>query len=554
MVSSSSSTKNKSTDDTAVRGASSPKKITKKNSSPSSPSITLAQPLEATLSQVLPKQRKEYTIQQKREKWSEEEHEKFLEAIRIHGRDWKKVEDFIGTKTRKQIRSHAQKHFEKMKKNGEEFPKPRAKRKSLKPYPSKKTNEIYNALSNDQIMSNLKKIPNEFFEKLISHHDVSETIRLIHLLVTASATNDDKDRSAAVKNFSEKERNLIRTVIHNATNLLSSSEKQQQESTTTTSTTTTTADSSNNNNNHHLLFLTSLFTNFTDLLSSNASNTSITTTDSPTLSPCVSSSQHVCSSNESSTTQEEEEILVNSSYSSTPQTSTAAATSQMILPAVAFDQGMIVVLPGGASHIHQPSCEEVADDGYGLVFSSSSLAETSHHHYCVSPTTTNTTLSESDSSLDEFSPSLCSADDADDEKMTQLISDFTNRDHHDEFCAALMNPNHQQQPQFCTILPSPFSSNFYATSSSSTTPALYIPPALHLPHSDQAQHLHLNPIQMNHLLQNSLLMMNVVVEGGSNFENLLVEHIEPSSSSSSMMNDVLFDDSNLNVNSFFETL
>jgi len=92
--------------------------------------------LEA-ISSLLPKQRKQYTIQQKREKWSDEEHDRFMEAISQFGRDWKKVEEFIGTKTRKQIRSHAQKHFEKMRKNGEEFPAPRAKKKSSRPYPSK---------------------------------------------------------------------------------------------------------------------------------------------------------------------------------------------------------------------------------------------------------------------------------------------------------------------------------------------------------------------------------------------------------------------------------
>jgi SHAQKYF class myb-like DNA-binding protein len=32
-------------------------------------------------------------------------------ALRLHGKDWKKVEDFIGTRTGAQIRSHAQKYF-----------------------------------------------------------------------------------------------------------------------------------------------------------------------------------------------------------------------------------------------------------------------------------------------------------------------------------------------------------------------------------------------------------------------------------------------------------
>lgn len=32
-------------------------------------------------------------------------------ALKLHGKDWKKVEDYIGTRTGAQIRSHAQKYF-----------------------------------------------------------------------------------------------------------------------------------------------------------------------------------------------------------------------------------------------------------------------------------------------------------------------------------------------------------------------------------------------------------------------------------------------------------
>jgi hypothetical protein len=36
--------------------------------------------------------RKPYTITKQREKWSEEEHERFLEALRKYGRAWRKIE------------------------------------------------------------------------------------------------------------------------------------------------------------------------------------------------------------------------------------------------------------------------------------------------------------------------------------------------------------------------------------------------------------------------------------------------------------------------------
>ena len=47
-------------------------------------------------------------------RWTREEHEQFLEGLKVYGREWKKVAQRIPTRTLAQIRSHAQKYFAKL--------------------------------------------------------------------------------------------------------------------------------------------------------------------------------------------------------------------------------------------------------------------------------------------------------------------------------------------------------------------------------------------------------------------------------------------------------
>ena len=47
-------------------------------------------------------------------RWSKIEHCRFLEALKLYGKNWKKVQQHVQTRTSTQARSHAQKFFVKL--------------------------------------------------------------------------------------------------------------------------------------------------------------------------------------------------------------------------------------------------------------------------------------------------------------------------------------------------------------------------------------------------------------------------------------------------------
>jgi len=54
-------------------------------------------------------------------RWTAAEHEAFLTGLKVYGREWKKVAKCVPTRTPAQIRSHAQKYFNKVSKEQHEF-------------------------------------------------------------------------------------------------------------------------------------------------------------------------------------------------------------------------------------------------------------------------------------------------------------------------------------------------------------------------------------------------------------------------------------------------
>lgn len=47
-------------------------------------------------------------------RWTGEEHRKFVEAYQAVGRDWKRIQEAVGTRSLQQVRSHGQKYFLKL--------------------------------------------------------------------------------------------------------------------------------------------------------------------------------------------------------------------------------------------------------------------------------------------------------------------------------------------------------------------------------------------------------------------------------------------------------
>jgi len=70
-----------------------------------------------------------------RRRWTDEEHRKLVEGLKLYGRDWKRIQAHVGTRNAAQLRSHAQKYFVKVLRegSGEYIPPPQSRRTLINP-------------------------------------------------------------------------------------------------------------------------------------------------------------------------------------------------------------------------------------------------------------------------------------------------------------------------------------------------------------------------------------------------------------------------------------
>lgn len=96
-----------------------------------------------------------------RGRWTKAEKERFITALAKFGKNWKKVEAYVGTRVSEQIRSHAQKYFMKLKdKDGLNISEENFEKKDtiITEEPKANTNYTIQANKTEVILTKLKQL------------------------------------------------------------------------------------------------------------------------------------------------------------------------------------------------------------------------------------------------------------------------------------------------------------------------------------------------------------------------------------------------------------